>query len=218
MEQLYSITHVGNRWLVKFSAPPPEVIANEMKRDRACKWDAYRKHWVCITDAQFIMRLERDLAERGWQRVQAVEAQKAPLSAVVSVEGSSLVVKFSRKPEEGVRDAVAALGVRDAQDKTRWFVPNEPAAKQQLTNALARFPDVRVQGLEGLGGQLGDAAAVATVPVFFSTAASDVTLHFPTGLPPPHKLNRMKGALQMLGFTVTDGPPPAQDAEDDDDE
>lgn len=222
MEKLFNIKpdpqHRG-RWFVKFANPPPEIIANELKSDKArCRWDLFRKHWVCNTDAQFIQRLQRDLEEMDWQRVDVLEATKAPLSATVAVEGSSLAVRFSRKPEQGVRDAVAALGVRDARNKLLWFVPNEPAAKQQLTNALARFPEVRVQGLEGLGGQLGAAAAVEAVPVSFSTTESDVTLHFPTGLPPAHKLHRMKGALQMLGYTVTDGPAPAQDAADDDDE
>lgn len=214
MEKLYSITRAGNRWLVKFATPPPEVITNELKRDRACKWDAYRKHWVCTTDDQFIMRMERDLAERDWQRVQAVEAQKAPLTAVVSEEGTSVVVRFSRRPDDAVREAVAAIGVRDAQDKTRWFVPAEPAGRQQLTNVLARFPAIQVEGL----GHAAVGAATGGTPVSFSASGSAVTLHFPGGLPPGPKLARVKGALQMLGYDVTEGAAPAQPDDDDDDE
>lgn len=212
MEQLYSITQSGGKHLVKFATPPPEIITNELKRDKLCKWDVFRKHWSCTVDPQFIMKLERDLNERGWQRVQAVEAQKTTLSANATADEGNIVIKFNRKPDESVRKAISTLGSRDAREKTTWFVRHDAGNKQKLMETFAKFPNIQVTGLDisHTTNTVGDQVA-------FEMDGPTLKLHFQTP-PAPNKVHRIKGALQMLGFTPTDNTLPVQNVDDESDD
>jgi len=213
MEHLYSITQSGGKHLVKFATPPPEIITNELKSDKLCKWDVFRKHWSCTVDPQFIMKLERDLKERGWQRVQAVEAQKTVLSAKVSVNDGNIVIKFNRKPDESVRQAISILGSRDAREKTTWFVREDAGNKQKLIETFAKFPNIQVSGLDIV--HVAGMTDTVDNQVAFEMDGSTLKLHFQTP-PLPTKIHKIKGALQMLGFTPTDNTLPVQEKEDDD--
>lgn len=199
MEKLYSIQHVGGRALLKFSTPPGELVTNELAAKRA-KFDFYRKHWALPQDSQFVAALERMLREAGYQRVAAVEAQKAPLKVDVSAEGASTVLKFNRKPDEAVVKALGGLAIRDAADKTKYFVAAEEGRDKQVLVALSKFPAVEVQGREVLkadaprGGH-GDA-------VTFTVKGDAVTITFLQGVPPDAKLDQVRGALQMLGYSI----------------
>lgn len=212
MEKLYSITQSGNKQLVKFATPPPEVITNELKSDKACKWDVFRKHWSCTVTPQFMMKLERELKERGWQRVQAVEAKKTPLSAQVNVDGGNIVINFNRKPDDSLRQSLLALGTRDASDKTKWFVRADPSNKQKLSELFAKFPNMQVSGLDSIHAtnSVENQSQVA-----FELDGSTLKLHFQNP-PPQTKIHKIKGALQMLGFTTPDNSLPIQIVDDDD--
>ena len=219
MEHLYSITQSGGKSLVKFATPPPEIITNELKRDKFCKWLTFQKQWSCPIDAQFIMKLERDLKELGWQRVKEIEAKKTSLSATVAVEDGNIVIKFNRNPDQSIRQAISSLdSSRDLRDKRLWFLRYDDGNKQKLTETFAKFPNLQVSGLDlrnqvrvnNTGTDSGAGAQVA-----FELDGSTLKLHFQSP-PPPSKIHKIKGALQMLGFKLTDNTLPVQENNNDD--
>jgi hypothetical protein len=200
MEKLYSLSRAGGRSLLKFSTPPKELITNELSAKPGCKFDFYRKHWVLPQDDQFIAELERTLVGAGYQRVATVEAQKAPLKVAVSTDGASTALKFNRKPDDAVVKALGGLAVRDAGDKTKWFVSAGEGRDKQVLNALSKFPAVEVTGRNVLKA---DAPREGQDnPVTFIVEGDAATITFLKGVPADAKLDQLRGALQMLGYAI----------------